>query len=96
MVTHLVFDDELLSLQKCSDYMASSIPTFARTEPPDTQVRHIKKVLSGDASSFVYHRKSRRRAFILFGSSRCLTIIASLLNVHRAHEYVEKNDLIGI
>lgn len=25
-------------LQKCSDYMASSIPTFARTEPPDTQV----------------------------------------------------------
>lgn len=27
--------------QKCSDYMASSIPTFARTEPPDTQVRYL-------------------------------------------------------
>lgn len=25
-------------LQRCSDYKASSIPTFARTEPPDTQV----------------------------------------------------------
>lgn len=30
----------LLSLQKCSDYKASEIPTFARTEPPDTQVSH--------------------------------------------------------
>lgn len=36
--------DEILNnfvsiiFQKCSDYMASSIPTFARTEPPDTQV----------------------------------------------------------
>jgi guanylate cyclase, other len=26
--------------QKCSDYKASAIPTFARTEPPDTQVSH--------------------------------------------------------
>ena len=26
------------SFQKCSDYKASDIPTFARTEPPDTQV----------------------------------------------------------
>ncbi|KAK0094945.1 hypothetical protein PV326_009569 [Microctonus aethiopoides] len=25
-------------LQKCSDYKASAVPTFARTEPPDTQV----------------------------------------------------------
>lgn len=25
-------------LQKCSDYKASSVKTFARTEPPDTQV----------------------------------------------------------
>lgn len=24
--------------QKCSDYKASDVPTFARTEPPDTQV----------------------------------------------------------
>lgn len=24
--------------QKCSDYKASMVPTFARTEPPDTQV----------------------------------------------------------
>ncbi|KAB0795504.1 hypothetical protein PPYR_12343 [Photinus pyralis] len=29
---------------KCSDYKASSIPTFARTEPPDTQV--TKSVIS--------------------------------------------------
>ncbi|KAL5292996.1 hypothetical protein ACFFRR_011640 [Megaselia abdita] len=29
---------------KCSDHMASSIPTFARTEPPDTQV--AKSVIS--------------------------------------------------
>ena len=26
------------SLQKCAEYRASAIPTFARTEPPDTQV----------------------------------------------------------
>lgn len=24
--------------QKCADYKASEIPTFARTDPPDTQV----------------------------------------------------------
>lgn len=30
--------------QRCSDYMASGIPTFARTEPPDTQV--TKSVIS--------------------------------------------------
>uniref|UniRef100_A0A1B0CUZ5 Guanylate cyclase n=1 Tax=Lutzomyia longipalpis TaxID=7200 RepID=A0A1B0CUZ5_LUTLO len=29
---------------KCSDYMASTIPTFARTEPPDTQV--TKSIIS--------------------------------------------------
>jgi len=27
-----------LSLQKCSDYKASKVNTFVRTEPPDTQV----------------------------------------------------------
>lgn len=31
-----------LFLKKCSDYKASSIPTFARTEPPDTQVIQFK------------------------------------------------------
>lgn len=31
-------------LQKCSDYKASYVPTFARTEPPDTQV--TKSVIS--------------------------------------------------
>lgn len=34
----------LVYLQRCSDYMASGIPTFARTEPPDTQV--TKSVIS--------------------------------------------------
>jgi len=33
-------DRSLILLQKCSDYKASKIPTFARTEPPDTQVSH--------------------------------------------------------
>jgi guanylate cyclase len=27
--------------QKCSDYKASQVPTFARTEPPDTQVSPV-------------------------------------------------------
>lgn len=31
-------------LQKCPDYLASPIPTFARTEPPDTQV--TKSIIS--------------------------------------------------
>lgn len=29
-------------LQKCADYKASEVPTFARTEPPDTQVYNEK------------------------------------------------------
>lgn len=35
----------MFMFQKCSDYMASSIPTFARTEPPDTQVRYWHHLL---------------------------------------------------
>ncbi|KAG8311955.1 hypothetical protein J6590_031418 [Homalodisca vitripennis] len=31
----------LVNIHKCSDYRASSVPTFARTEPPDTQVTEI-------------------------------------------------------
>lgn len=27
--------------QKCADYKASEIPTFARTDPPDTQVKSL-------------------------------------------------------
>lgn len=32
--------ETFVCLQKCSDYKASAIPTFARTEAPDTQVRN--------------------------------------------------------
>lgn len=30
--------ETFVCLQKCSDYKASAVPTFARTEAPDTQV----------------------------------------------------------
>lgn len=39
---HIIYEN--LFLQHCSDYKASEVPTFARTEPPDTQV--TKSVLA--------------------------------------------------
>lgn len=34
----MLFETFYFFLQKCSDYKASDVPTFVRTEPPDTQV----------------------------------------------------------
>jgi len=31
--------------QKCADYKASEIPTFARIDPPDSQVKIVKPLV---------------------------------------------------